>query len=130
MDMSKIVNGAVHGMIDRLELLDEDADHCKDEPRALFSIAYKFRIEAFEIDAPTRFHHRAIQHTRQFFVSHPNLRHGCPLEDFDRPSTHRSRGIAILGPNILTLGLKRQANFSVAVWPPRSSGPITSTGGC
>jgi hypothetical protein len=35
-----------------------------------------------------RFHYRAIQHSRQLFVSHPNLRHGHPLED---PATTRSR---------------------------------------
>ena len=90
--MSEIVNrAAVHGMIDRLKSLDENAGHFQAELRALFSIAANFPIEAFEVDPLTRFHRGAIQHSSQFFVSHPNLRHGYPLEDFDRPSTSRSR---------------------------------------
>ena len=109
--MSKIVNGAAHGVIDRLKPLNEDADHCPAELRALFSIAANFPIEAFEVDQLTRFHHRAIQHSRQFFVSHPNLRHVCPLEDFDRPSTHRSRGIVILGHKHFNFGLVQYAMF-------------------
>jgi hypothetical protein len=91
--MSEILDGAVRGMICRREPLDEDADHRCAELGARFSVAADFPIKTLEVDPLTRFHHSAIQHSRQFFVSHPNLRHGYPL---DRPSANRSRGLPFL----------------------------------
>src|SRR3977135_2875644 len=81
MDKSEIVNHTVYVIIDRLEPLDENAGHCQAELGARFSIVAHLPIEAFEGRPLTCFRHGAIQHACQFFVRHPNLRHGCPLED-------------------------------------------------
>jgi hypothetical protein len=91
MDISEIVNGTVDVMIDRFKPLDEDAYHRRTKLSALFPIAANFPIEALTVDPLTRFQHRAIQHSRQFFVSHPNLRHGYLFENFDRGPTTRSK---------------------------------------
>jgi hypothetical protein len=80
MDRSKIVNGTVHGVFIRLKPLDEDASHRQAELGALFPVAADFPIEALEVDPLARFHNGTIQQSRQFFVSHPNLRHGYPLD--------------------------------------------------
>jgi hypothetical protein len=103
MDMSKITNCTVDSMIDRPKPLDEDTGHRHAELGALFSIAANLPIEALEVNPFACFHHRAIQHSRQFFVGHPNLRHGYPLEDFDTIGYPRPR-LAILDPNNLRLG--------------------------
>jgi hypothetical protein len=100
MNMSKILNCAVHTEVDGLEPLVEDVDHRCAELSARFSIAANFPIEALEVAPLTSFRYRAIQHFRQFFVSHPNLRHGYPVEDLGRPSTNSRPRIAILDTNI------------------------------
>jgi hypothetical protein len=84
MDKSEIVNHTVYVIINRLEPLDENAGHCRVELRTRFSIVTDLPVEAFEVGLHTSFRRGTIQHARQFFVSHPNLRHGCPLEDVDR----------------------------------------------
>ena len=102
MDKSKIVNHTVYVIIDRLEPLDENAGHCQAELGARFSIMAHLPIEAFEVRPLTSFRHGAIQHARQFFVRHPNLRHGCPLEDLIEAVCSKPR-TAVLGTNILNL---------------------------
>jgi hypothetical protein len=81
MDKSEIANHTVYVIIDPLEPLDENAGHCQAELCARLSIMAHLPIEAFEVRPLTRFRHGTIEHARQFFVRHPNLRHGCPLED-------------------------------------------------
>ena len=99
---SKIVNHTVYVIIDRLEPLDENAGHCQAELGARFSIMAHLPIEAFEVRPLTRFRHGAIQHARQFFVRHPDLRHGCPLVDLIEAVCSKPRTV-VLGTNILNL---------------------------
>jgi hypothetical protein len=84
----EIVHCLIHRQGAGLNSLDEYTGHRRIKLGAFFSIAANLPIEAFEVDPITRFHHRAIQHSRQFFVSHPNLRHGHP---FREPGNPRSR---------------------------------------
>src|ERR1700722_10426205 len=81
---SEIIEGLIHRHGAGLNPLDEDTGHRHTELGAFFSVAADLPIEAFELNPLARFHHGALQHSRQFFVSHPNLRHGYPLEDFDQ----------------------------------------------
>jgi hypothetical protein len=103
MDVSEFVNGTVDGEIDHFKPLDKDTDHRWAELGALFSIAADFPIEALEVNPLIHLHHRAIQHSCQFFVSHPNLWHCRTLVIFDRPRQIES-GEVVLGINILSLG--------------------------
>jgi hypothetical protein len=102
MDKSKIVDHTVYVIIDGVEPLDENAGHCWAELCARFSIVAHLPIEALELRPLTGFRHGAIQHARQFFVSHPNLRHGCPLEDLIDAGWSKPR-TAVPGTNILSL---------------------------
>ncbi|HXQ07719.1 MAG TPA: hypothetical protein VN831_23595 [Bradyrhizobium sp.] len=106
MDKSKIVNHTVYVIIDRLEPLDENTGHCHAELCAGFSIVADLPIEAFEVRPLSSFRHGAIQHARQFFVGHPDLRHGCPLEDLIDAACAKPRRAVLgtdLGTNILSL---------------------------
>jgi len=106
MDKSKIVNHTVYVIIDRLEPLDENTGHCHAELCAGFSIVADLPIEAFKVRPLTSFRHGAIQHARQFFVGHPDLRHGCPLEDLIDAACAKPRRAVLgtdLGANILSL---------------------------
>jgi hypothetical protein len=70
--------------IDGLEPLNEDADQCRAQFRALFPVAAYFSIETFQVNSLARFGHATVQHSRQFFVSHPNLRYGNPARGSHR----------------------------------------------
>jgi hypothetical protein len=89
MHCPEIVDGLIHRQGAGPNSLDEYTGHRRIKLGAFFSIAANLPIETFEVDPITRFHHRAIQHPRQFFVSHPNLRHGHP---FREPGNHSQPG--------------------------------------
>jgi hypothetical protein len=80
MDFSELVNGKIRDGIRRLQSFDEVADHSWIELGASFSIATLFSIKAVDAYPFTSLQGGAIQHCRQFFVGHPDLRHPCPLK--------------------------------------------------
>jgi hypothetical protein len=64
----EVIEGLIHRHGAGLNPLDEDTGHRHTELGAFFSVAADLPIEAFELNPLARFHHRAFQHSRQFFV--------------------------------------------------------------
>jgi hypothetical protein len=77
---SEIVDGVIHHKFGCLQSLDEHTDHCYAQFGSLFSIAANLPVQALKMDDLACFHDGAIKHPCQFFVRHPYLRHGHPLE--------------------------------------------------
>jgi len=71
-------NRVVDVQVHRFDARDEDGNQAGIQLRALFSVPADLAVELLDTRAFLRDRHGAVEHSGQFFVSHPDLRQASP----------------------------------------------------